>query len=189
MPLCKKITFENKNGTNNAGHLTILNELGAFLYDDTIIGKTVYLKFGDPIEIDDPNQNEEEEIKKIPCRHLTVTTSSTASFHIARYPFKYSTEGGATLMFPSITFGTLQNAEELVLDKIEGGDGSPHKVKIGAMGSFSMGFSTTDTIGTDDMRNGKVNNTVFNIENKAISLEILYVGGDHFLELGYEKEV
>lgn len=181
MALCKKITFKNKNGNgHNAGDLIILDETGAFLYNDTIIGKTIYLKFGDAESF----KNEEEEI--IPCRNLTVDTTSTDSFYVARYPFKYSEENGET-MFPSITFGTLDNGESLFLDKIEGGDGSPHELKIGATGFFSMGFSTIDTIGTDDMRNGKVNNTVFNIERKAIYLKILSEEGGHVLYLGYKK--
>lgn len=179
MALCKKITFKNKNGNgHNAGDLIILDETGAFLYNDTIIGKTIYLEFGDAENF----ENEEGEI--IPCRHLTFDTTSADSFYVARYPFKDSEENGET-MFPSITFGTLDNAKSLFLDKIEGGDGSPHEIKIGAMGFFSMGF--TSTIGTDDMRNGKVNNTVFNIEHKAIYLKILSEVGGHVLYLGYKK--
>ena len=172
MSFCSKITFINQGA--NAGYLEILDESGNTLYNDTLLDKTVYLEFG-----------AETTIGEVACRNLTVSTTTTDSFYFAQYPFKYSSEGpGGPQMYVSINFGKLQSGKTFTFDKIEGGT---HSSSIGKANKFCMDF--VSTIGTDDMRNGKVNNTVFDIDKKKIYLKLKQVAGtDYTLELGYKKE-
>lgn len=176
MPFCSEITFESQGA--NAGYLKILNQSGDVLYNNTLIDTIVYLEFG-----------QKATIGGVKCINLTHSNTSTDLFYVAKYPFKYSEEPelpGNPLTFPSINFGTLDAGHTFKLEKLEGGDPNPFPIPIGAGGKFAIGFG--GTIGTDDMRNGKVSNTVLSLDEKKISLQITSVNGNNILELGYVQE-
>lgn len=169
---CKKISFTTSG--DKAGKLTIVKVDSKNLYDKSLIGTPIWLK----VKAKSTNGK---------SRHIAIDYENVKKpKYKATFPFN---KNSGTRSFPNIFFGEIVDSKIVQLDEI---DGENKKIKMGGLTTlFHIGFRVgADTIGTGDLRNGKINNTVFDIDQKDVYLNIIEKSkekGEYILELGYGK--
>ncbi|BDS12449.1 hypothetical protein [Aureispira anguillae] len=188
MAFFKKISFETRDivafGGLAAGVLTIEGRetesgLDKILYQKSLIDNHVWLTVGD-----------ETEIGGVLYRGIEIdeTTPLSSDNYTATFPYdKTADMPGGTPSFAEMVFGKLVLVEggnnKVQLKKL---DGTVETIEIGSDVKFCLGF-----IGTDDLRNGKINQPVFNMTQKAVCLKITALSEEskYNLKIGYKPKV